>query len=103
MALLGDAAHAMTPNLGQGGAQAIEDAWVLADRLAACPSIDQAQREYEGMRMAKVCWVVKTAWKIGKMANARSPWLEKARNLAMRWTPAWVNDRQFDRLYSLGY
>ena len=29
--LIGDAAHAMTPNLGQGGAQAIEDAMVLAE------------------------------------------------------------------------
>jgi 2-polyprenyl-6-methoxyphenol hydroxylase-like FAD-dependent oxidoreductase len=31
--LLGDAAHATTPNLGQGGAQSIEDAWVLAEQL----------------------------------------------------------------------
>ena len=35
VALLGDAAHAMTPNLGQGGCQAIEDAVVLAHHLAA--------------------------------------------------------------------
>ena len=36
--LLGDAAHPMTPNLGQGGCQAIEDAWVLARELARDPS-----------------------------------------------------------------
>ena len=40
--LLGDAAHAMTPNLGQGGAQAIEDAWVLADTLAKHEHLDAA-------------------------------------------------------------
>ncbi len=32
--LMGDAAHASTPNLGQGGAQAIEDSWVLAEKIA---------------------------------------------------------------------
>jgi 2-polyprenyl-6-methoxyphenol hydroxylase-like FAD-dependent oxidoreductase len=34
--LLGDAAHPMTPNLGQGGCQAIEDAVVLASLLKTC-------------------------------------------------------------------
>merc|ERR1719282_1905795 len=33
VALLGDAIHAMMPNLGQGGCQAIEDASVIADKL----------------------------------------------------------------------
>mmetsp|Transcript_12947 Transcript_12947/g.47343 ORF Transcript_12947/g.47343 Transcript_12947/m.47343 type:complete len:231 (+) Transcript_12947:1026-1718(+) len=33
-ALIGDAAHAMQPNMGQGGCQAIEDAWALAEELA---------------------------------------------------------------------
>ena len=35
IALIGDAAHAMAPSAAQGGAQAIEDAWVLAQRLPA--------------------------------------------------------------------
>ena len=33
--ILSDAAHAMTPNLGQGGAQAVEDAYVLAGVIPA--------------------------------------------------------------------
>lgn len=37
--LMGDAAHAMTPNLGQGGAQAIEDAFVLAEQFEKADSI----------------------------------------------------------------
>ena len=36
MALLGDSAHAVQPNLGQGGGQAIESAYALADELAKC-------------------------------------------------------------------
>jgi len=36
MALLGDSAHAVQPNLGQGGGQAIESSYVLADELSKC-------------------------------------------------------------------
>jgi zeaxanthin epoxidase len=39
-ALIGDSAHAMQPNMGQGGCQAIEDAYVLAAELSRCnPSV----------------------------------------------------------------
>ena len=34
MALLGDSAHAMQPNLGQGGCMAIEDGYQLSSDLA---------------------------------------------------------------------
>jgi 2-polyprenyl-6-methoxyphenol hydroxylase-like FAD-dependent oxidoreductase len=44
--LLGDAAHAMTPNLGQGGAQAIEDAVVLG-QVAGRPG---GPAEYDARR-----------------------------------------------------
>jgi 2-polyprenyl-6-methoxyphenol hydroxylase-like FAD-dependent oxidoreductase len=44
--LLGDAAHPMTPNLGQGGCQAIEDAIVLAACLGASSTVATALREY---------------------------------------------------------
>ena len=48
VALLGDAAHAMTPNLGQGGAQAIEDALVLSRILEGNASAGpEAFRAYE--------------------------------------------------------
>jgi len=101
--LLGDAAHAMTPNLGQGGAQAIEDAYVLADRLAAAPTPEQAFREYERLRRPKVRWVVNTAWRLGRLAHVRGRWPQALRNAAMRWTPGWVSARQFDQLYALNY
>jgi 2-polyprenyl-6-methoxyphenol hydroxylase-like FAD-dependent oxidoreductase len=63
--LLGDAAHAMTPNLGQGGAQAIEDAFLLAHKLSSYGIISEAFREYERLRMPKVRRMVHTAWRYG--------------------------------------
>lgn len=103
VALLGDAAHAMTPNLGQGGAQAIEDASVLANQLAAAGEIGSALQAYERLRMPKVRWVVTTAWRVGRLAHVRNPWLRGLRNAAIRCTPAWVGRSQFDRLYAVNH
>jgi 2-polyprenyl-6-methoxyphenol hydroxylase-like FAD-dependent oxidoreductase len=50
VALLGDAAHAMTPNLAQGGCQALEDAAVLTLTLDAAPDVATALREYDRLR-----------------------------------------------------
>jgi len=49
--LLGDAAHAMLPYLGQGAAMAIEDAYTLAAMIARQPEdLDEALAAYERMR-----------------------------------------------------
>ena len=100
--LLGDAAHAMTPNLGQGGAQAVEDAYVLADRVAGCASVEEALREYERLRLPKVRWVVNTAWRFGRLAHLRGRCPQRLRDLALRCT-AGQSEKQFDRLYALNY
>ncbi|MEV0824059.1 FAD-dependent monooxygenase [Nonomuraea rubra] len=50
VALLGDAAHAMSPDRGQGAGQSIEDAVVLAAALAGESSIDAALRRYDAER-----------------------------------------------------
>ncbi|MEU8403475.1 FAD-dependent monooxygenase [Nonomuraea sp. NPDC048892] len=50
VALLGDAAHAMSPDRGQGAGQSLEDAVVLAAALAAEPSIGTALRRYDAER-----------------------------------------------------
>lgn len=54
--LLGDSVHAMMPNLGQGGCQAIEDAAVLADELLKIDSrsdVSRALSNYRGRRLAR--------------------------------------------------
>lgn len=101
--LIGDAAHAMTPNLGQGGAQAIEDTFVLADMLSNCRTIAEAFREYEHLRMLKVRRIVNTAWQFGKVAHVRRRWLQKLRNVAMKSVPDWLNRKRIEWLYVLNY
>jgi len=57
IALIGDAAHAMLPYHAQGAAQSIEDAWVLARRLALAPDIDAALAEYAALRSERTSQV----------------------------------------------
>jgi FAD-dependent urate hydroxylase len=52
--LVGDAAHAMSPNMAQGAAMAIEDALVLADCLSTAHNIESAISAYEARRIPRV-------------------------------------------------
>jgi 2-polyprenyl-6-methoxyphenol hydroxylase-like FAD-dependent oxidoreductase len=51
--LVGDAWHATTPNMAQGGSMAAEDALVLAQELAAGPGIDEALARYAVRRLPR--------------------------------------------------
>ena len=82
--LVGDAAHAMTPNLGQGAAQAMEDAWVLAQELARGEELNRALAAYQQRRQARVNRVVKQSRGLGKLAHQRYALIRKARNALMR-------------------
>lgn len=77
--LMGDAAHAVTPNRGRGGAEALEDAVVLGECLAAVDSladgdaVTRALQEFESRRLAPAVSIQKSARKIGELANWRNP------------------------------
>lgn len=60
-ALLGDAAHAQTPDLGQGACQAIEDAVVLAAALAAEPNVALALAGYDRERRPRTQAIARAA------------------------------------------
>jgi salicylate hydroxylase len=82
--LLGDAAHAMTPFIAQGGAMAIEDAAVLGHCISegAHTDIAMALRAYEAMRDPRTSAVVRAARRTGAIYHLRGP-AALARNLAM--------------------
>jgi 2-polyprenyl-6-methoxyphenol hydroxylase-like FAD-dependent oxidoreductase len=101
--LIGDAAHATTPNLGQGACQAIEDAYVLAECLAKGPSVFEAFSAYEKLRMEKANFVVKTSMQIASLNNIGGVIGYRLRNGLMRMVPASVGEKQFDYLFKLNY
>ncbi|MER7959757.1 FAD-dependent monooxygenase [Streptomyces sp. NPDC096030] len=89
VALLGDAAHAMTPNLGQGACQALEDAVVLAAALANGPDTDSALASYDAARRPRSQSVGVAARKAGRMGQQLSrPGAVRLRNAALRLAPS---------------
>jgi 2-polyprenyl-6-methoxyphenol hydroxylase-like FAD-dependent oxidoreductase len=67
--LVGDAAHAMSPMMGQGGGMAIEDALVLADELRRAGDIGDALAAYAARRTARVEWVRKHSQALGELVR----------------------------------
>ncbi|MGW2380944.1 FAD-dependent monooxygenase [Streptomyces sp. NPDC001658] len=88
-ALLGDAAHAMTPNLGQGACRALEDAVALAAALATEPTMTAALARYDAERRPRSQAVARAARQAGRMGQRLShPLAVTLRNTAMRLTPS---------------
>ena len=101
--LIGDAAHATTPNMGQGACQAIEDAVWLAEAMAGKPDFQQVFRDFETSRMKRVHWVTRTSWKLGKAGQVTNPVLGAMRNFMLRITPPSVNEKQLAKLYEVQF
>ncbi len=89
IALLGDAAHAMTPNLGQGACQALEDAATLAGALAAELTVESALARYDAERRPRSQSVARAARQAGRMGQQLShPLAVAVRNTALRLAPS---------------
>lgn len=80
IAILGDSAHATTPTLGQGGCQAMEDAWVISQSLVSTNiSVADALKRYEKSRKARTADLTMKARKrtdtiYGKDESATKDW-----------------------------
>lgn len=81
--LIGDAAHAMTPNAGQGACQAMLDAWFLKSALQSSPA--QAFERYHDYRLPAALNVARWSRKMGRGIHLAHPWLRKFRNMAFSW------------------
>lgn len=92
VALVGDAAHPMAPNLGQGANSALVDAAVLAIALGASPDLSAALSAYEDERRRPVQRVQRAAEAMGALGHLKRG--RSVRNLVLRTTPASLARRQ---------
>ncbi|NVK84089.1 MAG: FAD-dependent monooxygenase [Cytophagia bacterium] len=97
--LLGDAAHATTPNMGQGACQGMEDAYHISQLLNIHSSPIEAFKTFEEIRRAKVDYVVNNSWRFGKMAH--HPIGQMTLKGIMKITPEGVMSNQMNKLYSI--
>ncbi len=103
VALLGDAAHATTPNMGQGACQAIEDAVVLGQCLQQAQDVSVALTDYQKRRVARTAKVIRLSRLLGEVSQWESPWLYRSRNALFRLAPRFMTQRQMEWLYQVDF
>lgn len=97
--LIGDAAHATTPNLGQGACQAIEDVMVLHQEITSGKDIPSAFNSFEKRRIKKTKFIIETSRKLGAIGQIESKFLVNLRNMIFKLTPEFVTEYQFKKIY----
>ena len=98
--LIGDAAHATTPNLGQGACQAIEDVMVLHQEIASGKDVESAFKSFEKRRTEKARYIINTSRKLGSIAQIENKFLISLRNIVFKLTPDFVTEHQFKKIYN---
>ena len=91
--LLGDAIHPTTPNLGQGGCLAIEDAMVLARCFKKYGATEAALRKYEGCRYSRTAAITKYSRYYGRVGQSENPLLAGSKKSLLALAPAAVLQR----------
>lgn len=90
--LVGDAAHAITPDLGQGAALALEDAVTLVihagDPTASDAELDAGLDRFDHERRPRTQKIVRISAIIGRIGQARNPLTAAARDIAAGLLPA---------------
>lgn len=100
--LLGDAAHASTPNMGQGACQAVEDAYTLAQLFAMNKPTDEIFKTFESLRIKRAHAIVNHSWELGKTGHGDSllgVWL---RNAYMKAVGESSIDRALEKIFDIG-
>lgn len=99
--LLGDAAHPMTPNLGQGAGQALVDAAALGQALELNPEPERALRDYERRRALPSAALVLASRLAGVAGQSENRFLIRLRDSAFSSAPDLLRSAQLERM--LGY
>jgi 2-polyprenyl-6-methoxyphenol hydroxylase-like FAD-dependent oxidoreductase len=98
--LLGDAAHPCTPNLGQGGCMALEDAMVLAKCAAAEYSLKAALRRYESLRSHRTRHIQQRSLLMGRIGQFENRLFVAGRGIVTSLLPSRLIEHNLRRVYS---
>ena len=86
--LIGDAAHATTPNMGQGACMAVEDVCILIDEIKKDPrNILIGFENFNRRRLRRTQYIIQTSRLAGKVAQFENKALTNIRNFAFRKLP----------------
>jgi 2-polyprenyl-6-methoxyphenol hydroxylase-like FAD-dependent oxidoreductase len=98
--LLGDAAHPCTPNLGQGGCMALEDALVLAKCVSSERSVETALRRYESLRRNRTRHIQRRSLVMGHIGQWENRAVVAGRRVVTSLLPAALFEHNLRRVYS---
>jgi 2-polyprenyl-6-methoxyphenol hydroxylase-like FAD-dependent oxidoreductase len=96
--LVGDAAHASTPNMGQGAAMALEDAAVLAELVGKGGPPDEILPAWEARRRPRALFVQTQSRRIGRVGQLSGRFACAARNALVRALPDRLAASALERL-----
>jgi len=99
---IGDAIHATTPNLAQGGCQAIEDAYCLSLLMKKSNhDFSEIFPTYQRLRERKVSFIVNASWRFGKMAQ--NPLSSRLVRYFLKYAPNSIATNLEKKLNDLSY
>jgi 2-polyprenyl-6-methoxyphenol hydroxylase-like FAD-dependent oxidoreductase len=98
--LLGDAIHPTTPNFGQGGCLAMEDAIVLARCFAKYGPTAEALRKYEGCRYQRTAAITKYSRLYGTVGQSENFLVRQSKNFLLPLAPEPVLQRLVQTVFN---
>lgn len=98
--LLGDAAHPCTPNLGQGGCMALEDALVFAKCVSKEVPVEAALRQYEVLRRRRTSHIQRRSLLMGRIGQWENATVVAGRRVVTSLLPARWFEHNLRRVYA---